>query len=104
LPDHVGEEVAATVELLTGRIELCRGSETRLAMAEEAWCYARKHFDTKQYCRQLLDFIDYARLNRPILDLVDHMSDRLLEMPASSESAELVEMLEREICRLAAID
>ncbi len=103
-PDNVVKKVASKDELLSALTELCRNSEARLAMAEEAWSYARKHFDTKQYCRQLLDFIEYARLNRPILDLVDHMSDRLLEMPANSESAALVETLEREICRLAAID
>ncbi len=103
-PDNVVKKVASKDELLSALTELCRNSEARLAMAEEAWSYARKHFDTKQYCRQLLDFIECARLNRPILDLVDHMSDCLLEMPANSESAELVETLEREICRLAAID
>jgi hypothetical protein len=51
-----------------------------------------------------LDFIEHARLNRPILDLVDTMSERLLEMRADTESVELIDTLEREICLLAAID
>lgn len=103
-PNTVVRKVASKDELLAALTDLCRNSESRLAMAEEAWSYVRKHFDTKQYCRQLLDFIEYAKLNKPILDLVDHMSDRLLEMGADAESIDLVDTLEREICRLAVID
>lgn len=103
-PDTVVKKVASKEELLTAITDLCRNSEARLAMAAEAWSYVRKHFDTKLYCRQLLDFIESSRLNRPVLDLVDSMSDRLLEMQADAQSVELIDTLEREICRLAAID
>jgi glycosyltransferase involved in cell wall biosynthesis len=103
-PDNVVKKVASKDELLTALTDLCRNSEDRLAMARAAWSYVRTHFDTTRYCRQLLDFIESARLNRPILDLVDCMSDRLLEMRANPESVESVEALENEICRLAAID
>jgi glycosyltransferase involved in cell wall biosynthesis len=103
-PDHVVRKVASREELLTALTDLCCNSGARLAMAEAAWSYVRKHFDTRQYCRQLLDFIESARLNRPILDLVDRMSDRLLEMQATPESTELIDALENEICRLAALD
>jgi glycosyltransferase involved in cell wall biosynthesis len=103
-PDTVVKKVASKEELLAALLSLCQSSEARSAMAEEAWSYARKNFDTKQYCRQLLDFIDGARLNRPVLDLVDRMSDRLLEMGANAGCIDMVDILEREICRLAAID
>jgi hypothetical protein len=102
-PDNVVRKVASSEELAAALCDLCQSSEARLAMAEEAWAYARKHFDTKQYCRQLLDFLCCARLNRPILDLVDTMSDRLLEMRANADSVELIDRLENEICRVAAI-
>jgi glycosyltransferase involved in cell wall biosynthesis len=103
-PDYVVKKVASKEELLTALTDLCRDSQARLAMADQAWNYARKTFDTGQYCRHLLDFVDDARLNKPILDLVDRMSDRLLEMPTNSKPVELVATLEREICRLAALD
>jgi glycosyltransferase involved in cell wall biosynthesis len=102
-PDTVVKKVASREELTGALTSLCCSHETRQTMAEEAWCYARKNFDTKQYCRQLLDFIDDARLNRPVLDLIDSISDRLLEQCAQIDSVELVDTLEREICRLAAI-
>ena len=102
-PDNVVRKVSSREELAAALCDLCQRSEARLAMAEEAWAYARKSFDTKQYCRQLLDFLGCARLNRPILDLVDSLSDRLLEMRGNTDSAELIEKLEDEICRLAAI-
>src|SRR5207302_10322037 len=79
-PDKLVKKVASREELQSALTELCRSPEVRQTMAEQAWVYVRKHFDTKLYCRQLLDFIEYARLNRPILDLVDSMSDRLLEL------------------------
>jgi glycosyltransferase involved in cell wall biosynthesis len=102
-PDKVVRKVASKQALVSALCDLCQSSEARLAMAEEAWAYARKNFDTKQYCRQLMDFLACARLNRPILDLVDSMSDRLLEMRANAQSIELIDILEKEICRLAAI-
>jgi glycosyltransferase involved in cell wall biosynthesis len=103
-PDHVVKKVASKEELLGALTDLCCDPEARLAMADAAWSYARKNFDTTQYCRQLLNFLEDARLNRPILDLVDSMSDRLLELPSKSESLAMVDTLEEEICRLAAID
>jgi glycosyltransferase involved in cell wall biosynthesis len=103
-PDTVVRKIASKEELLPTLVELCRNEEARRAMAMEAWSYARKHFHTKQYCRQLLDFIDSARLNRSTLDLVDRMSDRLLETQGDAVAGDLIDALEREICRLAAID
>ena len=102
-PDTVVKKVASREELIAALTALCRSREDRQTMAEQAWSYARKTFDTTQYCRHLLDFIDCARLNRPILDLIDGMSDRLLELRANTHSVDLVDTLEREICRLAAI-
>jgi glycosyltransferase involved in cell wall biosynthesis len=102
-PETVVKKVASKEELVAALLSLSRSPEMRSTMADEAWSYARKNFDTKQYCRQFLDFVECARLNRPVLDLVDRMSDRLLEMGATADSADLVNTLEQEICRLAAI-
>ena len=103
-PDTVVKKAASKEELLGALLSLCQSAEVRSAMANEAWGYARKNFDTRQYCRQLLDFIECARLNRPVLDLVDRMSECLLEMGANADAVELMNTLEREICRLAAIN
>jgi glycosyltransferase involved in cell wall biosynthesis len=103
-PDTVVKKIASKEELIAALAGLCQDEEARLSMGLEAWSYVRKHFDTKRYCRELLDFIECARLNRPVLDLIDSMSDRLLEMRANVDSVELIDTLEREICRLAAID
>jgi glycosyltransferase involved in cell wall biosynthesis len=102
-PDTVVKKVASKEELLTALTELCRSPEARQSMGEKAWSYSRQNFDTRQYCQQLLEFIDCVRLNQPVLQLVDSMSNRLLELRANVDSADLIDTLEQEICRLAGI-
>src|SRR5262249_49121086 len=102
-PDHIVKKVASREELTAALTDLCRNAEERRRRGSEAWAYARKNFTTHNYCRQLLDFMEAARLNKPILDFVDTMSDRLLEMGANADSQGLLDTVETEICNLAGI-
>ena len=78
-PDDVVCKVSSEAELTEALERLCGDRGLRERMGRNARRHALARFDTAAYCRRLRDFLGDVRSVRPVLNLTDLLSDRLLE-------------------------
>jgi len=79
-PDDTVAKVDSTARLASVLETLCLDDTARSTLGIHAQQYAAQTFDTQQYCRRLLDFLQTCRYNNLVLSLADSVSDFLLEL------------------------
>jgi glycosyltransferase involved in cell wall biosynthesis len=79
-PDDVVCKIAAEEELRPTLERLVRDAEERERLGSRARSHALTRFDTEQFCVGFRTFLETVRSYRPVLELVDRVSDVLLEL------------------------
>jgi glycosyltransferase involved in cell wall biosynthesis len=96
--DEYPDDAVAKVTQETMReqlVSLVNDQGRRAVLGKRIEAYARETFSTVAYCRDLLALIETARYNKPILNLVDHLSAQIREL--DPQNAALIELVSLEV-------
>ena len=99
-PDDVVHKVSSDEDLALALEQLCRDRPLLQRMGAKRIRHAAERFDISTFCRRFREFTTEVRSARPILELTDLLSDRLLEF-GERPPDELVERVAEEVAALA---
>ena len=99
-PDDAVYKISSEDELVPALETLCRDRSLLSRMGANARRHALERFDTAVYCRRFREFAVAVQSTRPVLELTDLLSDRLLEFGQRAPDG-LVARLAEEVAALA---
>jgi glycosyltransferase involved in cell wall biosynthesis len=98
-PSDVVKKVSSGKGLRQVLEELAANAEGRARLGERARAHALGRFSTVGYCDRFVRFVEGCRSNRPLLELLDVVSEDLRDLAAGTEGR-VVDVVSREVSRL----